>query len=171
MPFLAFRKPKSDPDFSPPAKGGYRVDIPLESLSRPVPLELLAYWRELARRRLPPLKSDFDPLSALPKATPFLCLLEPLDAERSDFRIRLVGQGVIDRYGMNATGMALSDYTTDGFAVLRHGMCVALDERRPVAYSGDYRRVERGHISVEGVLCPLEGQRGGFIVAGVGFES
>ncbi len=80
-----------------------------ETLELPEHRQLFDYWRSKFRAGRLPARKDIDPID-IPNLLPWLSLIETdwsSDAPR--FRIRLVGSGVVDRFGRDATGLWFED--------------------------------------------------------------
>lgn len=118
-----------------------------------------AYWEGLsaARGGDVPLRSDVDPTKIGP-LLPYLGMLEltqrPDDAP--DFKIRLLGQHVIDHIGLKLTGAWLGDVGLGSFEPLaRSGVAQCMKERRPVHMLHDLSWRNRSHILGEICVAPL----------------
>ena len=67
--------------------------------------------------------------------------------------------------------MALSAYAGTDFQVIRDALALCLAESRPVVIRSDYRRIQRPHIALESIVCPLVDpeQDRDFIVSAIGY--
>ncbi len=72
---------------------------------------LLAYWRKLRGDQPMPRQDKIDPLE-MQDALGFLFLLDVLDGG-ADFRYRVYGSKVVDRYSVDMTGKLLSNLKVD----------------------------------------------------------
>lgn len=70
-------------------------------------IQLLNYWREKRGERPAPRPSEIDPLE-MRFILGYAMLLEVLD-DGADFRYRLFGSGIAERFGAEMTGKRLSD--------------------------------------------------------------
>ena len=71
--------------------------------------ELFDYWRSKASPDNLPARRDIDPVE-IPMLLPWITLYDVDWAEgRPRFRFRLVGTGIVRRYGRDATGMWFED--------------------------------------------------------------
>ena len=80
-----------------------------ETLELPEHRQLFDYWRSKFKSGRLPARKDFDPID-IPNLLPGLSLIEAVwsqDAPR--FRIRLVGTGVVEHFGRDATGLWFED--------------------------------------------------------------
>ncbi len=79
------------------------------TLEVPAHRELFDYWRSKALAGRLPARKDIDPID-IPGLLPWLTLIE-VDWSQAPprFRIRLVGTGVVNRFGRDATGLWFED--------------------------------------------------------------
>ena len=68
---------------------------------------LIEYYESHRARGVYPRRSEM-PSRELMGIMPDIFLLEPVDAEGTDWRFRLVGQGLVSRLGVDPTGMCIS---------------------------------------------------------------
>lgn len=96
-------------------------DVP--AAADPRVARVLAYWRGLARPGRLPSRADLDPVALVP-VLPFVSILDAL--EGGDFRFRLVGEALNDRYGV-LKDRRLSEIMEGellAFTLEEHGTCV-----------------------------------------------
>jgi hypothetical protein len=136
----------------------YVVDPP--DLMQPVLGPVRHYWEEKRSGPELPRRSDIDPVE-LKAYLSHLFLIDVLpDAE---FRFRLVGGEITDRYGRNSTGRTvrevyaelplIADWLTDMMsAVTRLG--------RPVLASGPLTAIGKEHVFSESLFLPLANEAG-----------
>jgi len=72
-------------------------------------LQLFDYWRSKTSAGRLPARKDIDPID-IPSLLPWLTLIEVDWSQGAPrFRIRLVGTGVVNRFGRDATGLWFED--------------------------------------------------------------
>lgn len=131
----------------------YVVDPP--GLSQPVLGSVLDYWEKKRGTRRMPRRADIDALELKPYLR-HLFLIEALGG--GEFRYRLIGSEITERYGRNSTGKtvreiygampAICDWMTD--------MLLAVTQRaRPVLASGPLSAINKDHVVSESLHLPL----------------
>lgn len=80
------------------------LDPPAE---HPLVQRFVPYWEDKRRGRLAPARQDIDPLD-FPDFLPCVVLWD-VEEGGEDFRVRLVGEQIIETFGFNATGMTIRD--------------------------------------------------------------
>ncbi len=112
------------------------------------------YWDSLRDGREMPMRTDIDP-EAITPILPFVLLVDVLE-DPLDFRFRLAGTDVVDRYGQELTGHRLSEIDVDGqyeaiFAEYR----LTVDRRKPELFTESFCRDDGRYVSYARLLCPL----------------
>ncbi len=129
------------------------VDPP--GISEPVLRPVLDYWDSKRGARAMPARLDIEPLELKPYLR-HLFLIEPLPGD--DFRYRLVGSEITERYGRNSTGKTVREIYAELPAVADWltGMLLAVTTRkRPVLASGSLRAIRKEHVFSESLHLPL----------------
>ncbi len=84
-------------------------DDVLPRLQSPLHLEAYKYWRSKKSGGLLPGRDAIDPLE-LPSVLPWLNLVDVVrDGNKYRFRHRLIGTGIVERFGRDATGAWFDD--------------------------------------------------------------
>lgn len=127
----------------------------------PVLRPVLDYWMEKCRERPLPRRSDIDPLELKPYLR-HLFLIDVLpDAE---FRYRLVGSEITERYGRNSTGKTVREVYA-GVPEVAHWLTTMLlavvGAARPVLAAGPLTAVGKAHILSEALHLPLADNNNG----------
>jgi len=92
-------------------------------------LQLLRYWRGLLRDGRLPSRTDMAPSDMIP-LLPWLMLIDVLDADT--YRYRLVGTGIVDHVGFDATGMDVaSAYKGGNWSEIAKDYTYVLQQRKP----------------------------------------
>lgn len=92
-------------------------------------LQLLRYWRGLLREGRLPSRTDMAPSDMIP-LLPWLMLIDVVDAQT--FRYRLVGTGIVDHVGFDATGMDVaSAYKGGNWSEIAKDYIYVLQQRKP----------------------------------------
>lgn len=129
------------------------VDPP--EVTPPVLRPMLDYWQHKRGARAMPMRQDIDP-SELKAHLPHLCLIEPLPD--GDFRYRLVGSAITERYERNSTGKTVrqiyGDRPNAGAGLIRILGAVVM-HRRPVLATGTLDAVGKDYVLSEALLLPL----------------
>jgi len=134
-------------------------------LGQPVLRPVLDYWERKRDGQALPRRGDIDPFELKPYLR-HLFLIEVLPDEQ--FRYRLVGSEITERYGSNSTGKTVHEiYAAQpgvGQWVTQMLLAVARSAR-PVLASGPLTAVNKEHILSESLHLPLadEGDRVGMI--------
>ncbi len=137
------------------APSGLTYAVDPTGLSQPVLKPVLDYW-ELKRARRPlPSRADIDPQDLKPYLR-HLFLIEVLGG--GEFRYRLVGSEITERYGRNSTGKTVAEIYA-GMPQLRDwltGMLLAVTRMaRPVLAWGPLSAINQQHILSESLHLPL----------------
>lgn len=92
-------------------------------------LQLLRYWRGLLREGRLPSRRDMAPSDMIP-LLPWLVLIDVLDADT--YRYRLVGTGIVDHVGFDATGMDVATaYKGCNWSEIAKDYTYVLQQRKP----------------------------------------
>jgi hypothetical protein len=98
----------------------------------------LAYWEgKRAGRRLPS-RRDIDPLLEIPRLLPWVILVDVLK-DPLDFRLRIIGQEIVDRARRNFTGCRFSELPHAGpESLLWKHRALVVETREPLVGSLPY---------------------------------
>ncbi len=121
---------------------------------------LVAYYEEHRSRNTLPLRRQM-PSRTLLGIMSNLFMLEPVDGDGTDWRFRLVGQEVVERIGVDATGLCISQaYEPD--VALRNA-----NDYRDIAMNhmvritrGTFAGINREYLDMEIVHVPMVGSDG-----------
>jgi hypothetical protein len=131
----------------------FLVDPP--NVSPPVLQPVLDYWNAKRGARAMPRRRDIEPLELKPYLR-HLFLIERLAGE--DFRYRLIGSEITERYGRNSTGKRIREVYADLPAIAQWftTMLLAVTTlKRPVLASGTLRAIGKDHVLSESLHLPL----------------
>lgn len=124
-------------------------------------LNLAAYWS--AKRGAYPLppRSAIDPLDMPRRLLPHLSLTERT-GEGSEFRFRLVGTELVQRFGRDATGKTSAELYPDGdYRVYLEGIYgIVFDKAQPLYVENVRVWAQEGHGRVRRLLLPMAAQAG-----------
>lgn len=129
------------------------VDPPVITL--PVLRPVLDYWDRKRCNRPMPRRLDIEPLE-LKAYLRHLFLIEPLPG--GEFRYRLIGSEITERYGRNSTGKTVREAYVDApeAAEWLTTMLLAVTAgKRPVLASGTLRAVRKEHVFSDSLHLPL----------------
>jgi hypothetical protein len=124
-------------------------------IAQPILRPVLDYWERKRGARPMPARPDIDPLE-LKAHLPHLFLVEPLPG--AEFRYRLLGSEITERYGRNNTGKTVREIYADLPVVADWltGMLLAVTTgKRPVLATGTLSAVRKEHIFSESLHLPL----------------
>jgi hypothetical protein len=120
---------------------------------------LRSYWREKRNGRELPSRADIDPLE-LKQHLGNLYLIDVFP-DHADFRYRLLGTRITERYGRDSTGKTVSEVyrrtdpaTCEWLIALYATVARA---RVPVRASAPLRAVNKEHLSFDAIYLPLSG--------------
>jgi hypothetical protein len=121
---------------------------------------LLNYYQSHQARGVLPKRTDM-PCRELLGIMPDLFMLEPVDAAGHDWRFRLVGQGLVEHVGVDATGLCISQAYEAEDAKRNAG------DYRDIAMNGNTRitrgtfhGIDREFLQMEIVHVPMVGSDG-----------
>lgn len=124
-------------------------------IAQPILRPVRDYWeRKRGARPMPP-RHEVEP-AELKAYLRNLFLIEPLPG--AEFRYRLLGSEITDRYGRNSTGKTVRETyaqqpaIADWYTALLQAVTTC---RRPVFASGTLATVGKGHVLSEAVFLPL----------------
>lgn len=118
------------------------------------------YWQRRRGARAMPARADIQPAD-IPRLLRHVYLLDVLPAPR-DFRFRLIGTGIIERYGEDHTGKRIGEvFAEPTLSLARRLFATAADEQRPVRASGPVAWRNDEHVTFELVALPLAEDGGG----------
>lgn len=117
--------------------------------------ELFGYWASLRQSGRLPARADIQP-EAFKRLLPTVSLIDVLQGERRDYRLRLAGTGLYSVYGREITGRSLGDVYGQRAADYWQGeLDKIVEERRPGV--GCHSLAWRGaaHMSLLWLRLPL----------------
>jgi hypothetical protein len=128
---------------------GFHVDFSLR-FTDPRPPTLLSLWESKRRPLLLPRRSDFDPVNLKPHLG-WLCIAEVLP-DRNDLIYRLIGTGIVETVGRDATRRRVSEILPAGaLRIFQHLMRAP----QPTRTYGQVEWRGKGYISHESLMLPL----------------
>lgn len=116
--------------------------------------QAFTYWDSLRNGREIPARSDIDP-SEIIRILPFVLLVDVF-YDPMDFRIRLAGTDIVERFGQEITGCRLQDIDFDGKheQVFRE-YSLTVEQRQPLLFTEEFRRHDGKYMNYSRLLCPL----------------
>ena len=90
-----------------PNQADYRVVVDPPTIEEPLLHAVREYWRGKCRGRAIPARADLDALEMRPFMGSMF-LIDVIDGGR-DFRFRLIGTQLVERFGRDSTGKSFSD--------------------------------------------------------------
>lgn len=130
--------------------------VGLKSLSDPMVLSMLDYWKSKRNGRSMPRPSDMNP-AQFARYMPNIMMLQ-VHRDPFDLSYRLLGEEVIHVHGFNLRGKSVhaanehrEHFGTMLFALYKY----VADQCRPFGVGGTMDFVGRGYMSFEGVYMPL----------------
>ena len=136
----------------------YVVDPP--NLAQPVLRPVLDYWEGKRSGRKLPRRSDIDPLE-LKAYLSHLFLVDVLPG--AEFRYRLIGSAITERYGRNSTGRTVREIYAGAPLIaewLTDMMSAVTRSARPVLASGPLAAIGKEHVVSESLHLPLADEAG-----------
>jgi hypothetical protein len=123
----------------------------------PTTAAVLAYWQQKRGRRPMPARADIDPLE-LRAILRHVFLIDVLPGE-AEFRFRLLGTAITERYGRDSTRKTVREVYADAdpaFVAWYTAMLVAVKtSRRPVLAAGPMLMVRKDFVSFRALHLPL----------------
>lgn len=132
-----------------PQSGEFRVDETLTFETEP-PRRLLALWQSKRSAERMPKRADFDWVELQPFFG-WLCIAEILPS-RDDLRYRLVGSGIVETVGRDATGMLISEAMPPEVLTIYRDL---IRRPRPICTRGAVEWRDKEFIRHETLLLPL----------------
>jgi hypothetical protein len=129
------------------------VDPP--ELTVPILRPVLDYWDRKRGTRAMPRRLDIEPLE-LKAFLRHLFLIEPLAG--GEFRYRLLGSEITERYGRNSTGKTVREAYAKHPAVaewITGLLLAAVTRKRPILASGPLRFMRKEHVFSQSLVLPL----------------
>ncbi len=129
-----------------------------DTLRSPELHNALRYWRAKCQGRIMPSRRDIEPSEMVPWLSRTLLADVIYDARAvpSDFRFRLVGTDVVDRYGRDFTGHALSSLDLDGKSYEIMGEYrLTVDSGEPQYFIDEFVQHSGRPMHYERLLMPL----------------
>ena len=116
----------------------------------------LAYWRSKAPEGRIPGRADIDPLE-IPDLLPWLTLVDVIwEGARLRLRCRLIGTGVVDRFGRDITGLYAEEAYPDEYVAQALETYGAIIESRRPHLSRHRIPIEgREHAEYDRLILPL----------------
>ncbi len=118
---------------------------------------VVAYWQEKRGARAMAARADIDPLD-LKAVLRQLFLIEVLPGA-SDFRFRLLGTAITERYGRDSTRKTVREvYATTEPAIADWyiaTLTAVVTSKRPVLSSGPLQAVQKEHLVFRAIHLPL----------------
>jgi hypothetical protein len=159
-------------DHTPPS----RTPRDITSLAEPQDedlLQLYRLWHAKRGTRALPSRTDFDPRE-FPRLLPNVMLVDLLPAP-DFYRVRLVGQVIIDFYGRNVAGLTPREYLApDALAAFGELIQQLVTTRQPLCRTGRvYWQKDKTHKQYESCLMPLgsDGETVDKVLAAIKFAS
>jgi hypothetical protein len=152
--------------------GHMRADVVHhQSASHPDGVFLLSYYEKKKEEHGMPRRRDL-PCRELAPIMPNLFIMAPVTPQADDWAIRLAGQDIVGRLGLEPKGRAISEFLTAEQTV--HHAQVYRDVaagRRLSITTGRIKGLHRDHVSMEFVHVPLLGpdEQSLWILGGVFF--
>jgi hypothetical protein len=141
----------------PPVHGATANFDPTTLRSRAL-REAYGYWDAKRGDRAMPARADLEP-SEMRAWLAHVLLVDVLygpDGAVNDFRFRLVGTDVVERYGREFTGNSLSSLDLDGKSPLIHAeYCRTVERRRPQYFIDEFVQNSGRPMHYERLLMPL----------------
>lgn len=138
-----------------PKAAGALIIVDPPGIKPPILRPVLDYWEQKRGTRAMPARRDIEP-SELKPYLPHLCLIKSLPGD--EFRYRLVGTEITDRYGRNSTGKTIREIAASRPAtldVLKRMLLAVTTHRRPVLASATLKLIGKEHVLSEALLMPL----------------
>ena len=131
---------------------GHLVDP--ATLELPLLRNILEYWRKKRGDRAMPARRDIDPQ----ELKQHLRNLFLLNVEGDDFRYRLLGSAITERYGRNSTGKLVSEVYASTPPIREwylETLRAVAREKRPVLAFAPLRAIKKEFILIEALHLPL----------------
>ncbi len=132
---------------------------------------LHAHWQAKRGARRLPARADF-PVEGLRQWLGYLSLVDVTSFPRR-FRWRLIGTGIVEQLGRDATGMWFHDlYRGEILENYLQAYSKAVERRQPVYYDGDLEFVGKEFRHFRSVHLPLsdDGQTVNMLMLGLSFD-
>lgn len=116
---------------------------------------LLAFWHGFRARNILPARSDL-PCRALAPVLPKMILYEPHGPAPADWRIRLMGTELVNRFGLNAAGRPIDAvYSADQSDRLIAAFEQVCQTLQPRCAAGRILGLDRDVVQFESVTLPI----------------
>lgn len=164
---MFFRRPKKTPDAAAaqlaedePRYGATQAKVEhQENATHPDGMFLIGYHNRMMAEQGGIRRSDL-PCRALAPIMPNIFMMAPVTPAADDWEIRLVGQEIISRFGIDPTGSRISEFLSpaqtehhaEGYRDVAAG-CLSIT-------TGSIEGLDRDHVTVEFVHLPLLGPDG-----------
>lgn len=133
----------------------YIIDPPVPGLDAKVLRPVFDYWEQKRAGRKMPGRADIDPLELKPYLR-HLVLIEVLG--QGEFRFRLVGSEITERYGRNGTGKTVRELYANIPAAgdwLTEMLQEVVVQAKPVLATGPLNAIKKEHVFSEALHLPL----------------
>jgi hypothetical protein len=134
---------------------GFDYVVDPKDLTQPVLRPVLDYWQQKCHGRTLPRRIDIDPQELKPYLR-HLFLIEVLAG--AEFRYRLIGSEITERYGRNSTGRTLREIYAATPAIadwLSDMLGAVVATGGPVLATGPLAAVNKAHIVSQSLHLPL----------------
>jgi hypothetical protein len=124
-------------------------------IDEPVILDAFRFWDSLRRGRPVPERKDIDPLDIPKHLFPHLALIEIHD-QGSRVRFRLLGENLIERFGLNRVGVFFDEFISGSY--LEYTKSYYRDlyrHRRPVFSASRFRSASGWECLTKRLVMPL----------------
>ncbi|MGD1932965.1 MAG: PAS domain-containing protein [Candidatus Phaeomarinobacter sp.] len=133
---------------------------------------LFAYCDTCLAAGSPPRRSEL-PAREIVALLPNIFMLEPVDARGADWRFRLMGQGIVSRFGGDATDLTISQLYDP--AQVEHNARIYREVSigdTPNVTHGTFQGIDKEYLEFEIVHLPLIGTDGDtrWILGGIFFD-
>lgn len=134
---------------------------------------IVDYWERKRQGRVAPLRKDIDPLE-LKQHLAQIFLVDAIGED--EFRFRLLGNEIVERYGRNSTGKTVRETYKDMPEIARwctRMFQAVIEHKRPVLSRGSLHAVRKEYFSFETMSLPLsrDGERVDMIFGAARYEA
>jgi hypothetical protein len=129
--------------------------LPLDRVSHEGCRRFVEYWRGRRRDGGVPHRADLDPLIDVPALAPGFFIYDVVEGG-GDFRLRLMGTGLVRLFGRDVTGKLLSEFWAPGeLAAVCEAFRACIREAEAVAGAGSFHWEGRDFVEWESVAAPV----------------
>jgi len=127
-------------------------------IENPLLREIFAYWQRQRGDRAMPARADIAPME-IPRLLRHVFLIDVI-AEPRDYRYRLVGTAISERYGEERTGKLVSEvFAEPTLSIVMRVHDTVVNERRPVRATGPVVWRQDDYTTFETLFLPLSDDR------------